>query len=110
MARIHGRGRLCDAVVVALRRLGDGRGGGLERAWLLAQARWRVVLPHARRAASGRSGRGGLARGVLPGGRPPARGRQAICRPGGKGRGGARPTPPLWIRARVGGGAPRRIL
>ncbi len=44
VARIHGRRRLRDAVAVAVRRLGDGRGGRLERAGLLARDRRRVAF------------------------------------------------------------------
>ena len=57
MARIHGRGRLCDALLVALRRLDDGREGRLERTRLLAQTRRRVAFVHARRPRAGGSRR-----------------------------------------------------
>src|SRR5262249_42448733 len=109
MARIHGRGRLCDAGLVALRRLGDGRGGRLERARLLAQARWRLVLAHARRAAPGRSGRGGCACELLRGGRLRALGRQAFADRGGMGSGRARKSSRRRLRRRVAVDAQRLL-
>ena len=55
VARIHGRRRLRDADAVAVGRLGDGRGAGLERAGLLAQDRRRLVRDDARRLAPRRA-------------------------------------------------------
>ena len=43
MARVHGRRRLRDAVAVAVRRLGRGRGRRLGRAGLLARGRRRLA-------------------------------------------------------------------
>ena len=54
MARLHGRRRLSHAGALALRRLGHGRGGRLERAALLARDRRRSGT-RSRSAACGRS-------------------------------------------------------
>src|SRR5262249_51757920 len=69
MARLHGRPRLRDAIVMAFRRLGNGRGRRLERARLSEEARWSVARVDARRAQAGRSGRGGCPCQLLRGGR-----------------------------------------
>ena len=88
MARVHGGRRLCDAVALAFRRLGDGGGRRLGRARLLAQDRWRLVHDDPRRPAAGRSGRAGLPRQLLRGRCFCALGRQASAersRMGGRG-------------------------
>ena len=92
MARFHRRRRLRDAVAVALGRLGDGAGGRLGGARLLAQGRRPVAHAHARRPAAGRSRRAGLPRELLRSRRVRALdGQGPADRTGVGGRGARRP-------------------
>src|SRR5207244_5218895 len=109
MARIHRRRRLCDAVALAVRRLGDGRDGRLGGAGLLARRRRRVVRAYAGRAQAGRSRRAGCARELLRGGRLRALGRQAPADRGGMGGGRARKSSRRRLRHRVAVDAQRLL-
>ncbi len=79
MDGVHRRRRLSDAPALALRRLGDGAVGRLERAALLGRARRRLLVDDAARRAAGRSRRAGHACELLRSGRVRDLGRAKVA-------------------------------
>ena len=104
VARVHRRRRLRDAVALALRRLGDGRGRRLEGAGLLARDRRRMVHADARRPQAGRSATRRSRMSAITRPTPSRAGPASTCRPRPNGRSRRAPACSTTRSASLGNG------